>query len=153
MKPLLKFIVVVMVLVGGAIGLFLAPMLIAERPRMNFQRNLKAKATAQQLHAWATGILAPYETNRDPRLWIEITNLPPAFQGLFKWAPSAYVYGDSQARFDTHEPVPYIKITYGAAAGHFGVLLGPKNLPTPTSREHEIRYTAWAPGAWFFDGQ
>ena len=57
---------------------------------MSFQKNLKARATAQELHAWATRILAPYETNHDPGLWIEITNLPSAFQGLFKWAPTAY---------------------------------------------------------------
>jgi hypothetical protein len=153
MRSLFKLTIAVVAFFTGAIALIYLAMLLAERPRMNFQKNLKARATAQELHAWATGILRPYETNRDPSLWIEITNLPAAFHGLFKLAPSAHIYADSQGRFGAPEPVAYVMVTYGSAAGYFGVILGPTNLHTPPIREHEIRYNVWAPGAWFFDGQ
>jgi len=65
----------------------------------------------------------------------------------------AYVRSDSQLMFDTAEAIPYVKVTYGAAAGHFGIMVGPTNLPTPASWPHVARYTTWAPGVWFFDGQ
>src|SRR6267378_3506664 len=106
-----------------------------------------------ELQAWAGNILSPFRTKAGPSDVVAVTNLHPAFLGLDKWPPHGAVYADSQARFDTAEAVAYIKVTYGSAAGHFGLLIGPTNLPTPASREHEIRYTTWAPGVWFFDGQ
>jgi hypothetical protein len=152
MKAVWQFLLVLIALAAGFTFLVL-PMIVADRPRMNFQKNLKERASAEELHGWATDLLAPYQTNHDLSLWIEITNLPCAFRGLDKWPPSAYIYADSQARFDSAEPIPYVKVTYGSAAGHFGVVLGPTNLPTPASREHEIRDSTWARGVWFFDGQ
>jgi hypothetical protein len=127
------------------------PIIIADLPRKNFQKNLKRRATAQELHLWATRVLAPYQSDPDPALWIEITNLPAAFRRLDRGAPRAYVYGDSQLRFNSKEPIAYLKVIYGSAEGHFGVILGPTNLPTPATREYVI--STWAPGAWFFDGQ
>jgi hypothetical protein len=128
-------------------------LLAPELSQINFKRNLKKRVTEQQLHAWAAQILAPYQTNYDPELQIEITNLPSAFQGLYKWKPHAYIYGDNQVCFNCAQPIAYIKINYGSAASHFGVIFGPTNLPTPPDIEHDIHYTPWVPGAWFFDSQ
>jgi len=153
MKVVWKLLVVMVALVAAGFAVLVLPMIIADLPRTNFQKNLKKRATAEELQTWAAGVLTAYQTNRDPGLWIELTNIPVAFHGLYKWGPSAYVYSDSQARFDSTEPVAYVKVTYGSAAGHFGVIFGPTNLPTPTSSEHEIRYAIWKPGAWLFDGQ
>jgi hypothetical protein len=103
MKWLLKCSIIVFAFLLGILALVYVLIIIAERPRTGFQKHLKKRASAQELQAWATRVLAPYNTNRDPALWIQITNLPSAFRGLDELAPSAYVYADSQARFDSPE--------------------------------------------------
>jgi hypothetical protein len=128
-------------------------MIMADMPRMRFQSSMKKRTTPAELQAWAARLLPPFQTNADPGEVVTVTNLPPAFHGLDKWPPHAAIYADSQARFDTAEPTAYVKVTYGSAAGHFGVVIGPTNLPAPATRPHEIRYTEWAPGIWFFNGQ
>ena len=153
MNSLLKSVLVVFALLAGILVFVYVPMVIAELPRMRFQNNLKKRATAAELQVWAANTLSPFQANADSSDMVTVTNLHPAFRGLDKWPPHAAVYADSQSRFDTAEAVAYIKITYGSAAGHFGLVIGPTNLPTPASRAHEIRYTTWAPGTWFFDGQ
>lgn len=153
MKAAWKFLFTLVVIAAVGFVLLVLPLLRAELLRMNFQKNLKQRTTAEELLVWSARFLAPYQTNQETSLWIEIKDLPPVFHGLDKWPPTAWVRDDSQTWFNATDSVPYIKIRYGSAAGHFGVLLGPTNLPAPANREHEIRYTTWEPGIWFFDGQ
>lgn len=156
MKRPLKTFLVLFVFTSAAIACVVLPMILAELPRWNFQKNLKKRASPAELQAWAMNVLAPFQTNADPIIWITVTNLHPALRGLEgsdNLPPNTYVRNDSQLMFDTAEAIPYVKVTYGAAAGHFGVIAGPTNLPTPASWPHVVRYTPWAPGIWFFDGQ
>src|SRR6266404_1679958 len=110
MKVVWKLLVVMVALVAAGFAVLVLPMIIADLPRTNFQKNLKKRATAEELQTWAAGVLTAYQTNRDPGLWIELTNIPVAFHGLYKRGPSAYVYSDSQARFDSTEPVAYVRL-------------------------------------------
>jgi hypothetical protein len=140
-------------IIAFIVAWFLVSLVSPYWSQMSFQRHLKSRVTAEELHAWASGVLAPYQGERDPELCVELTNLPPMFQGLDKWPPHAFVYGDSETRFESKEPIPYIKINYGSAAGHFGAVLGPTNLSKPPDIAGDIYYTVWKPGIWFFNSQ
>jgi hypothetical protein len=153
MNAVLKSGLVILFLIAAGIAFFLVSLYQAEWPRLRFPEHLKERISSAELHGWATQMLAPYQTNRDSKLWVEITNLPPAFRGLDPLPPIAFIRSDSEMWFTSTQAVPYIKVTYGSAAGHFGVLLGPTNLQAPIDRPHEVRYAAWTPGIWFFDGQ
>lgn len=153
MNKRLKVGILIFLLATAAFAFLMLPIFKADRSRRDFQKNLKERTSVGELQAWAMNLLAPFQTNTDAALWITVTNLPPALRGLDKWPPTAYIYADSQTRFETERPVPYLKVIYGSAAGHFGVLIAPTNFPSPTSREHVVRYTKWSPGVWFFDGQ
>jgi hypothetical protein len=153
MKLYFIIVVALLTLVGAAFLFFARPSAVADRSRLGFQKNLKLMAKPEELQRWAVDELKPFQSNEDPSLWIAITNLPLAFSGVGSPPSSAYIYADSQGRFDITNILPYIIITYGSASGHFGLLLGPTNLPAPPNREHVVRYTFWASGLWFFDGQ
>lgn len=144
-----------MCMVLAVVGFLLVglPMYRADLPRINFQKSLRARTTAEELHSWAERTLAQTHTNQGIVAWVQIQELPAAFLGLDRSPPTAWIRDDSQGWFNYREAVPYIRITYGSAAGHFGVVLGPADLPDPPDREHEIRFTKWAPGVWFFDGK
>lgn len=153
LKSVLQAVALVVAIPAAFLSLQIVAVIIADSPRRNFQKNLKQRATAEELHAWATQILAPYQTNQDLSLFVEITNVPAAFHGLQKRKPPACVYYNSYPWSSETDPVAYMKITYGSAAGHYGVIFNPTNLPAPPDREHVVRYTTWVPGVWFFDGQ
>ena len=144
MPPFAKRVVVTLGLFG-VLALLVHPIIKPELQRARFQSNLKSRATPQQLQAWAMGVLEAQDTHI-PSDGGAVTNLLPAFRGLFANAPDVYWYSGSQ------EDTAFVRVTYGGAGGHWGVELGPTNRPTPKSLQGR-QYTPWAPGACFFNGQ
>jgi hypothetical protein len=134
--------------VAGVLVLVVAYVFRPDFQRASFQKNLKKRVAPAELQAWAMEFLKEHE--RDD-LRVEnnkVTNLPPVFHGLFRNPPFAFWFPASA------EDTAFIKIVYGGGGfGHFGLEIGPTNRPTPRSFESERRYTPWAPGVCFFDGQ
>lgn len=115
--------------------------------RASFEQNLKKRVAPRELQAWAMKVLKEHDKDNLKEQYNSVTNLHPAFGGLFINSPYAFWYPASA------EDTAFIKVIYGGGGGHFGVEIGPTNRPTPRSIEHARRYTPWAPGVCFFDGQ
>ena len=147
MKRPLKLILV-LVAVGGLVGIVILPILRPYLQRASFQRNLKKREAPEELQTWAMKVLKERETHDLRYEYNTLTNLHPAFRGLFRNPPSGAWYQASA------EDTAFIKVYYGGGGfGHFGVEIGPTNRPTPRTLEGNRRYTPWAPGICFFDGQ
>lgn len=138
-------------LVLAAVGAFLAypyaNIYFTEvRPRRQFPGRVQHRATAEQLQAWAMTCLKGWDTNY-PYYPQPITNVHPAVHGLWIHAPTAVMYLASE------QDTEYVMVYYGAGGcGHWGMEIGPTNRALPVSAQAR-RYTAWAPGVCFFDGQ
>ncbi len=116
------------------------------RPRTLFPRRVQHRATASELQVWAMTCLRRWDTNY-PYYPQPITNIHSAVRGLWIHGPTAVMYLASE------QDTEYVTVCYGAGGcGHWGMEIGPTNRPTPISRQAR-RYTAWAPGVCFFDGQ
>ena len=113
--------------------------------RARFQKRLRERVSPSELQAWATNLFhLAYETQFDHAT---TTNLHPALRGLFVHDPYVAVY-----RADPPDS-PHVSVFYGGGMiGHWGIEIGLSNRPTPASCESR-RYTEWAPGVCFFDGQ
>ena len=138
-------IIVVLLAVAGILVLVGFSFFRPDFERARFQKRLKARVSPSELQAWATNLFhLAYETQFDHAT---ATNLHPALRGLFIHDPYVAVY-----KADPRE-TPYVSVFYGGGGmGHWGIEIGPSNRPTPPSYESR-RYTEWAPGVCFFDGQ
>ena len=111
-----------------------------------FPQRVKSRTTAAELQAWALTCLKGWDTNYQyyPQ---PTTNIHPAVRGLWIHGPTAVMYLASD------QDTEHVMVYYGAGGcGHWGVEIGPTNRALPVSGEGR-RYTAWAPGVCFFDGQ
>ncbi len=140
-----------MAIIALVAACFVVPFIHAGWSQRIFKWRLRHRTTPVQLQAWATGVLAPYQTNTFD-LSVEITNLPAMFQGYHKWPPHGYIFSYNGDQYWA-KPIPYIKIFYGSAVGHFGVVICSTNLPKPPDQSLEATYTKWDAGIWFFDSQ
>jgi hypothetical protein len=138
---------VMVVVAGGAVLYPFANIYFTEvRPRTLFPRRVQQRVSASELQAWALACIKGWDTNY-PYYPPPVTNMHPAVCGLWIHKPTAYMYLPSE------QDTEYVVVSYGAGGcGHWGVEIGPTNRPTPVSRQAR-RYTAWAPGVCFFDGQ
>jgi hypothetical protein len=116
------------------------------RPRIQFPQKVRNQISPIDLRDWAMQCLNNWDTN-SPYGSQEITNIHPAVRGLWIHEPHAVMY----SAFD-QEPA-YVMVYYGAGGcGHWGMEIGPTDRSTPPTTEGR-RYTYWAPGVCFFDGQ
>ena len=116
------------------------------RPRTLFPQKVQQRTTASDLQAWAMTCLKAWDTNY-PYYPQPITNIHPAIGGLWSHGPSAVMY------LASGQDTEHVLVYYGAGGcGHWGMEIGPTNRPLPVSGQAR-RYTAWAPGVCFFDGQ
>jgi len=114
--------------------------------RARFEKNLKHRITPEELRTWALGILQTYGTHKQHDN-AHITNSHPALDGLFQNPPTVWWYSESPP--DTE----FVRVTYGGGGfGHFGVEIGPTNRAQPSSSDAR-KYSSWAPGIYFFNGQ
>jgi len=133
---------------AGVLVLVLSYVFRPDLQRARFQKNLKKRVAPGELQGWAMVFLKQHDTDDLRVEYNTVTNLPPAFRGLFRNPPFACWFPASA------EDTAFIKVIYGGGGfGHFGVEIGPTNRPTPQSIEGNRRYTPWAPGVCFFDGQ
>lgn len=137
--------VFVLLAVIGVLAFALFQAFRPELQRASFQKHLKERVSPAELQAWATNLFhLANETEFDRAT---TTNLHPALRGLFIHDPYVAIYRANPP--DT----PYVSVFYGGGgSGHWGLELGPSNRPAPTSRDSR-RYTEWAPGVYFFEGQ
>jgi hypothetical protein len=143
-RPLKTILVVVAAVFLLAVVAY--PVLRPELQRVSFQKNLKKRVAPEELQAWAMGVLQSQDTHT-PYDNGTVTNLHPAFRGLFINAPFGNWYSASP------EDAAFVSVTYGGGGGgHWGVEVGPTNRPTPRSTEGR-RYTPWTSGVCFFNGQ
>jgi hypothetical protein len=141
---------IVLIVIAAAAAFLLYPyahIYFAEaRPRMLFPKRVQQRASASDLQAWAATCLKRWDTNYAyyPQ---PITNIHQAVRGLWMHGPTAVMYLASE------QDTEYVMVYYGAGGcGHWGIEIGPTNRPAPPSRQAR-RYTTWAPGVYFFDGQ
>ncbi len=120
--------------------------LVEVRPRSLFPQKVRARASPEELRTWALACLQRWDTNY-PYYPQPVTNTHPALRGLWIHGPSTEMH---QAE---GQDMAHVTVRYGAGGcGHWGLELGPTNRPAPPSSEGR-RYTSWAPGLCFFDGQ
>jgi hypothetical protein len=126
----------------GALYQYLQP----DLQRAHFEKNLKHRIAPEELRAWALGVLHTYDTNKlDDNA--HITNSHPALEDLFRNPPVVW-------RYSEHPPdTEFVRVSYGGGGfGHFGVEIGPTTRAMPSS-SNDRRYSPWAPGIFFFNGQ
>src|SRR5882672_3504515 len=87
-KRILKIFMAVPASILVVLALVFVPMIIADQPRRNFQKNLRKRATPAELQVWGMGVLQFFQTNRNFE-YNTITNIHRAFHGLDKWKPNA----------------------------------------------------------------
>ncbi len=139
-------IILVVVAVASLLGLAAYPVLRPELQRASFQRNIKKRVTPVALQTWATQVLQSQDTHK-PYDSGTVTNLHSAFRGLFVNEPFGNWYSASP------DDTAFVRVTYGGGGGgHWGVEIGSTNRPTPQGSPGR-RYTPWAPGVSFFNGQ
>jgi hypothetical protein len=120
--------------------------LVEVRPRSQFPEKVRACGNAEELRAWALACLQRWDTNY-PYHPQHITNTHPTLLGL-------WIHGPITEMYQAEGPdMAHVTVRYGAGGcGHWGLEIGPTNRPVPPSSQGR-RYTSWAPGLCFFDGQ
>jgi len=141
--PKILFVASVVVLIP-VLYLFVHMYFVEIRPRTQFPVRLQKRITPSDLQAWAMKSVADTNSFYDGQ---STTNLPLAFQGLWIHEPRGVMY------YATPYDTAHIMVYYGAGgSGHWGVEIGPPERPLPNNTPGR-RYTAWAPGICFFNGQ